>query len=233
MIVAIHQPNYLPWSGFFHKMALCDQFVFLVNVPFSKNSYQNRTRIKINREARWLTVPVMTANHFGQLTNVVKIAAAPGWAKKHWRTLEQSYRDAPHFGWLTAGIGVVYESDWEYLADVSIELISRVGQILGIKTPLIRASSLRVEGTRSELLASVCQQLGASQYLSGPSGRNYLDLRQFANRDIRVSYHRFSPPVYAQLHGEFVPALSVIDLLANVGPQSWSILESSGRCSLE
>jgi len=233
MIVSIHQPNYLPWSGFFHKIALCDQFVFLDNVPFSKNSFQNRSRIKTDRGAHWLTVPVMTSHRLGQLTNLVKIANGPGWAQKHWRTLEHSYRHAPHFDLVSTHIRDVYEADWEYLVDVSVELISRVARMLGIKTPMIRASSLRIEGTQSELLASICQQLGASQYVSGPSGRSYLDLQQFARKGILVSYHRFSPPTYTQLHGEFIPALSVIDLLANAGPQSWGILEPSGERSPE
>lgn len=224
MLVTIHQPNYLPWSGFFHKMLLCEAFVFLDNVPFSKNSYQNRCRIKTKQGITWLTVPVITSQHFNQATNEVQIDQRSRWATKHWRTIQQTYGRAPAFDFLAECLESAYLQDWKLLADLTIELITRIAKTLGYKGELVRASSLNVEGKQSDLLASVCQAMGASEYLSGPSGRNYLDEDVFRQRRIRVSYHTFVPAAYPQVNGEFVGGLSIIDLLANCGPESRQLL---------
>ncbi len=164
MIISIHQPNYLPWSGFFHKMSLCDQFVFLDNVPFTKNNYQNRCRIKTNQDAKWLTVPVLMSGHFNQATNLVRIDKRSRWTSKHWRTIKQNYSRTPYFNFLAECIETVYHADWDFLVDVNVELITRLAKSLGITTPLVRATSIGIEGSKSDLLCSICQSLGASEY---------------------------------------------------------------------
>ena len=227
MLVTIHQPNYLPWSGFFHKMLLCDAFVFLDNVPFSKNSYQNRCRIKTKQGANWLTVPVLTSHHFNQATNEVQIDPRSRWAIKHWRTIQQSYAGTAAFDVLADCIESAYQKEWNLLADLNIELITRVAKALGFEGALIKASSLGVEGKQSELLASICTALGATQYLSGPSGRNYLDEQVFRDKDIKVAYHSFVPTSYGPADQEFVGGLSIIDLLANCGRESKQALFGS------
>ena len=229
MIVSIHQPNYLPWSGFFHKMSMCDQFVLLDNVPFSKNSYQNRCKIKTSQGTnKWLTVPVLMSGHFGQATNLVQIDKRSRWASKHWRTIKQNYSRAPFFDVLAECIKSVYHADWDLLGDLNVELITRIAKVLRIATPLVRATSIGVEGRRSDLLYSICQSLGASEYLSGPSGRNYLDVQVFTAHGIKVTYHSFTPPTYPQLYGDFIPGLSVSDLLANCGPASQDLVVGQG-----
>jgi len=227
MLVTIHQPNYLPWSGFFHKMFLCDAFVFLDNVPFSKNSYQNRCRIKSTQGVNWLTVPVLTSNHFNQPTNEVQIDQRSRWPIKHWRTIQQCYGRAPGFSLLSACLQSAYQQDWQLLADLNIELITRVAKTLGWGGSFIRASGLEVSGQQSELLASICEALGATKYLSGPSGRNYLDENVFKTKGIGVDYHSFVAPEYSQGNGEFAGGLSIIDLLAHCGADSKKILSGS------
>lgn len=229
MIVSIHQPNYLPWSGFFHKLSRCEQFVLLDTVPFSKNSYQNRCKIKTPRGEAWLTVPVRTSGRFGQLTNEVQVDQESGWNLRHWRTIDQNYRPAPHFRFLADCVEPVLHSKWTLLADAASEFITRIVQALGLSVRLIRSSDLPVTGSRSELLCAICKTLGATVYLSGPSGRNYLDQTVFQQAGIGVNYHSFTPPVYPQLHGEFIPALSIIDLLANCGPNSREYLFRDSR----
>src|SRR4051812_41973688 len=191
MTVTIHQPNYLPWIGYFHKMAKVDQFVFLDNVPFSKNSYQNRARIKTAQGPAWLTVPVKTSGNFGQLTHLIEADPAARWGVKHLRTIQQNYSKAPHYKLLAETIFPVLEAEWKYLADAAVSLIERIAHVLGIRIPMVRASSLGVDGASSELLLDICSKLDASEYLSGPSGRNYLDESIFGTRNIRLAYHSF------------------------------------------
>src|SRR5437016_5052872 len=155
MLVSIHQPNYLPWSGFFHKMLLCDAFVFLDNVPFSKNSYQNRCRIKTKQGVNWLTVPVLTSHHFNQSTNEVQIDRRSRWAIKHWRTIQQSYSRASAFTFLADSFESAYQEEWQLLADLNIELITRIARTLGYEGDLVRATTLGVDGKQSDLLASI------------------------------------------------------------------------------
>ena len=229
MLISIHQPNYLPWSGFFQKMMMCSQFVFLDVVPFSKNSYQNRCKIKTSQGAKWLTVPVLQRGHFGQATNDVQIEKNRHWALKHLRTITQNYSRAPFFDFLLHLIEPALNTEWDYLAELNIELISRIAEALGIGAQMFKASDLGVAGSRSELLCSICQRLGASEYLSGPSGRDYLDIRSFEAQEIKVSYHSFKPQNHAQLYGDFIPGLSVVDLLANCGPGSKDFLAGQGE----
>lgn len=217
MIVAIHQPNYLPWSGFFDKMARCDRFVFLDTVPFSKHGYQNRSRVKGSGGPAWLTVPVLTHGHFGDSTQDIRVDAGQRWAPRHWRTLEQSYGRCPHFGEVAAVLRTVYERSWERLVDLNAELITRIAAALGISTPVVWASALGVEGRRSELLAAICRALGATTYLSGPSGASYLDEEPFRREGIGVTYHAFAPQPYPQRFPPFAPGLSVVDAWANCG----------------
>lgn len=231
MRVSIHQPNYLPWLGFFHKMSLCDQFVLLDTVPFSKNSYQNRCRIKTAQGEQWLTVPVLIKGHFAQPTHLVRVDAHGGWAEKHWRTVQQNYRRAPFFHELSEQLEPIYRTAWDLLVDPNSALIKKIADALSIKTPILRASQLDVQGSRSELLCAICQALGATEYLSGPSGKGYLDETVFSARGIRVLYHQFDHPVYRQRYDPFIPGLSIIDLWANLGPASRALLvEGKSPC---
>jgi hypothetical protein len=228
LIVTIHQPNYFPWVGFFNKASKADLFVLLDNVPFSKNSYQNRCRIKTAQGAAWLTVPVKTSGRFGQSTDSMEILDCAECLPKHWRTLSQNYVRAPFFEWFSSTFAEVYTKEWKLLADLNAELIGRVLTSLGIQTPLVRSSTLEVTGSRSELLFNVCKTVGATKYLSGPSGRNYLDEQVFRSGGIEVVYNQFTPFQYPQLYGNFEPALSMLDLMANCGPSSKQLLVEAG-----
>ncbi len=233
MIVSIHQPNYLPWLGFFHKISLCDQFVLLDTVPFSKNSYQNRCRIKTVQGEQWLTVPVLMKGNFAQPTDQVRVDQRSGCSEKHWRTIQQNYRRAGFFDQIAKEIEPIYQSPWAFLADSNSALIGKIAAYLGINTPLIRASQMNhLTGSQSELLCSICQSLGATEYLSGPSGRNYLDESIFSAQGIKVRYHQFTHPTYPQLYKPFISGISILDLLANCGPDSRAIL-LEGKIDLE
>lgn len=222
MIVSMHQPNYLPWSGFFHKMSRSDVLVLLDTVQYTKNGFQNRTQIKTPQGASWLTVPVLTRGRFKQVTNLVEIDKKTGWKRKHLRSIETNYGRAPHFERYLSWLEDLYGRDWDKLVDLNTFAIRYIAEELKIETRIVMASCLGVSGSGSELLLSICETLGASVYLSGPSGKRYLEEKRFEERNIRVAFHGFVHPAYGQQFGGFVPNLSIIDLLLNRGSQGFA-----------
>lgn len=216
MIVAIHQPNFLPWIGFFYKILKSDIFVLLDIVQFSKNSYQNRVKIKIPQGALWLTVPVI--HNFGQLTKDVKINNNEKWKDKHLKTLEMNYKRAPYFEIIYSMLKDIYhKKEWEFITDFNIELINTVCNFIEIKTKIVVASSLDVKGSSTDLLIDIVKKLGGTTYLSGKGGIKYQDEEKFKNNMISLIYTDFKHPIYPQLWGEFVEGLSILDLLFNCG----------------
>lgn len=226
MIVGIHQPNFMPWAGYFYKMATADKFIYLDNVPYSKGSYTNRVQIKTQSGPRWLTVPVLTSGKLGQ--GIIELIADDhsAWRKKVLATLDGSYRKCPHFKRYFDDIERIISSGPSNLADLNIELIEYfVGQ-LGIATPRVRSIALAARGKATELLIAACKELGADTYLSGSGGANYQDEQAFADAGLRLIYARYKHPVYPQHFGEFAPGLSIADLLFNCGPDSAAIFKS-------
>lgn len=219
----------MPWAGFFRKMQLCEELVLLDVVPFSKNSFQNRTKIKTQQGEQWLTVPVLTKGRFSQRTNEACIAPNTRWASKHWSAIEQAYSKAPFFAFVREHLKPVFEQDWEILTNLTTELIARLAAMLEIPTRITLASQLASQGQRSELLRNLAVERQASIYLSGPSGNDYLDLSHFRQAGVEVKFFQFAKVEYPQLHGPFCVGLSVLDLLANCGPESGRILERMGR----
>ncbi len=223
MIVAIHQPNFLPWLGFFYKMLKADIFVFLDNVQFSKNSYQNRVKIKSSQGAIWLTVPNL--HNFGQLTKDMRMNNKEPWREKHLKTFEMNYKKAPYFNTFYPLISeIYYKKDWELLSEFNIELIKIICNFLGIKTKTIKASDLDVSGSSTGLLVSIVKKLGGSVYLSGYGGMKYQDEEKFKENGIELIYTDFKHPVYPQLWGDFIEGLSIIDLIFNCGKESLKYL---------
>ncbi|MFB0564869.1 MAG: WbqC family protein [Candidatus Aminicenantaceae bacterium] len=224
-IVAIHQPNYLPWAGYFYKILKCDTFVFLDNVQYEKSSFINRNRIKTSQGAAWLTVDVITKNRFGQFINEVEINNRVSWAKKHWRSISQNYSKAPNFDAYRDFFENTYQRNWEKLVDLNKYLIVAICEIIGIKdTTILDASELDVQGKGTELLINTSKAVNADVYLSGFGGAKYMEEDAFNNAGIKLKYYDFKHPVYTQLFGEFIPNLSIIDLLFNEGEKSIQIL---------
>lgn len=215
MIVSIHQPNLFPWLGFFDKMAQADVFVLLDNVPFTKGGYQNRVQIKGPSGPVWLTVPVLTKGQLGQNTWDVEINHQVAWQRKHLGSLTAAYGAAPGFTKLMAHLQQLYSREFTKLVDFTIPGILILKEWLRIETRIVRASDLGVSGSGSQLLCEIVKQLGGKIYLSGPSGRTYLDTSLFERQGIQVKYHTFQSFEYPQRFGAFIPGLSVLDYLAN------------------
>ncbi len=225
MIAAIHQPNYLPWLGYFNKMAKSDVFVILDDVQFSVQSWQQRNKIKyINESWMWLSVPVI--RNFGQNINDVRINDASNWRKKHWRTIQLSYKKARFFDRYEAEFSRIYDNSWEKLRELNVALIRLIRDLLGIKTTLVLSSDMNIEARGTEKLISVIRELTADKYITGEGGgfERYISEEEFKENSIELIYQHFQHPVYHQLWGEFVPNLSVIDLLFNEGEKSLGIL---------
>lgn len=221
--LAAHQPQYLPWLGFFDKLEQADVFVLLDDVQFKKNEWQNRNRIKGTTGPQWLTVPVR--HKFPQSISEVEVRESEPWRRKHMRALETNYGRAAHFEAEYHIFAEVLGRPWEHLAPLNIELIRRLVARLGIATEIRSSSEMSPRPHPTLRLVDLCLELGADTYLSGAGG-DYLERGAFDESGIGLRFQHFAHPSYDQLHGQFEPAMSVIDLLMNCGDDSLSIIRS-------
>ena len=217
--IAIHQPEHLPWLGYLDKARHADEFIFLDTVAFKKNYYENRNRIRTPQGWAWVTVPVLLKGRFGQSFLDVEINNQARWAEVYWRTILQNYSRAPFWKMYGPVLEELLLRPWEKLVDLNLALIEWVWRAFGIATPTRRASALGVCGKKSELLLDICRKTGATVYLSGPSGKDYLEQSLFADAGIGVEFHEFHHPEYPQRFSPFVPGMACIDLLLNEGPE--------------
>ena len=222
MILAIHQPQYIPWMGYFDKIDKADKFVLLDDVQYKKNEWQNRNKIRTVKRGQWLTVPVI--HRFGQKVNQVKIDNSKNWRKEHYKTLVTNYNKAPYFKNHEPFFKITYEHNWEYLVDINIHFIEYLIRSLGISTKLIRSSQLAIKAQKTERLVEICKKLEADIYLSGEGARAYLDLDYFKQNKIEVLFQNFQHPHYAQVYDNFEPFMSIVDLLFNYGDKSLRVL---------
>lgn len=230
MKVAIHQPQYLPWLGYLAKWAAADLFIVLDVVQYDKNGWQNRNRIKTRDGARWLTVPVHARLH----TPIAEVAidGSRAWPAGHLRAIEQSYARAPWLPAYRADLAELYARPWTHLAPLATASALWLARSVGITTPVRLASELSVTGADpTGRLVALCRAAGADTYLAGADGARYMDLAQFASAGIEVLAQRYTHPVYPQLHGEFVPFLSALDLLLAAGDQALAILKQGDTWS--
>jgi hypothetical protein len=215
MIVSIHQPAYLPWLGYFDRIAKSDAFIFLDNVQFERNSFINRNRIKSANGPIWLTVPVRLAAHFDKTIVEIEIDDRQDWRRKHLRSIEQSYARAQDFAPKFDRLTAIYRNRTNRLAELCRDHLDFWLSELGVTTRILRASELPVAGRKSALVLDLCKHLGATKYLSGPLGRGYLEETEFSKAGIDIEYHEFIHPVYSQTNGEFVSAMGVVDYWMN------------------
>ena len=223
--VAIMQPTYLPWIGYFDMIDQSACFVFLDSVRFNKRSWQQRNRVKGLNGILWLTVPVFTKGRRYQLIREVVIDQTQNFQEKHIKTITHLYSRAPFFAQYIHELSAILRKSHRFLADLNIELICWLCARLGVETELTRSSSLNVEGKNVELLVNICKALNADRYLSAAGSGEYIEENNlFGPNSIDLAYHAYRHPEYRQLHDAFVPYLSVVDLLFNEGPSSLSII---------
>jgi hypothetical protein len=221
--VAIHQPHYLPWLGYFAKWAAADLFIMLDVVQYEKNGWQNRNRVKTRDGARWLTVPVHA--RLGTSISDVEVDGSQPWPARHLRTIEQAYAPAPWLGLYRDDLARLYATPWTRLAPLGGASARWLADAVGITTPCRLASELGVTDTDpTGRLVALCRAVGADTYLAGADGVRYMDLSRFEAAGIAVLAQRYDHPVYPQIHGDFVPFLSALDLLLSAGNQALSII---------
>ena len=225
MKVAIHQPHFLPWLGYLHRMAQADLFVLLDHVQFERRNYQNRTMIRMNDEARWLTVPVVQQSQKERIVDKQvdnRLDGSKWWADNHVATLRHAYRQAPFFEMYADPVRKLFSTRWDKLAHINQASLDLLREAFGITTKLARSSELEVEGARGDLILNICKAVGADTLIAGMGGsRGYLDLEGFAREGVRITFHEWTHPEYPQCgKAPFLKGLSAIDLLFNCGPQS-------------
>jgi hypothetical protein len=214
MIVGIQQPEHGPWLGFFNKMAQVDCFVLLDNVQFKKRYFENRNRIRASEGAQWLTVPVVSKGKYEQYISQVEVDEVQNWRKKYLGSLQRAYAKTEGYGEYYEGLKAVIERPWLKLVDLNIALIDYIIDVCRISRQCLLSSSLDTGSARgSDLILEICRQVGASVYISGPNGSNYLDIAAFAGEGIRIVYHDYEHPVYEQPHSPFISHMSIIDAL--------------------
>lgn len=225
--VAIMQPTYLPWIGYFDLIDQSDCFVFLDSVQFNKRSWQQRNRIKGPEGVLWLTVPVLSKGRRDQRILDVVIDHTTNFQQKNINTITHLYSKAPFFGEYIDELSIVFPKSHQFLADLNIELIRWLCARIGIRTQMLKSSSISVGGKKVELLVNICKALKADRYLSAEGSRTYIEENNlFGQSGIDLRYQAYHHPQYRQLHGTFEPYLSVLDLLFNEGPSSLSVIRT-------
>lgn len=229
MLVAVHQPNFLPWLGYLDRMMRADLFILLDHVQFERRNYQNRTHIRLDDHEYWLTVPVQQHSQHERILDKRIDNPKPGehcWATDLGRTLRHAYRDSPHLDRYAPALRAIFDSRPEFLLDLDLALLDFLREAFAIRTPMIRSSQLKVGGAKSELILNLCRAVGADTYLAGMGGsRAYLDRDAFTEAGIAIAWQDFHHPRYAQFgSGDFLAGLSAIDLLFSAGPRSRQLL---------
>lgn len=227
MIVSINQPAYFPWLGYFDRIAKSDLHIVLDHVQFEKNSVTNRNKVRTATGWSWLSVPVLTKGRFGELSiDQIEIDSRLKWARKHFMALQTNYSRSAYYPRYSDYFENFYQQDWIHLAPMLQESTRYLLQELGIQTRQLKSSELSPQSKKADLILELCLKVGATTYLSGPFGRDYLDEDAFEKTGVELKYHDYVHPTYNQCFDGFESHMSIIDLLFNYGDKSLEILLS-------
>jgi hypothetical protein len=230
LVLAVLQPGYLPWLGYFDQVNRADVFVHYDDVQYDKHGWRNRNRVKATTgEPHWLTVPALHSGKDWPRVMDVDIDNRSNWARKHLGTIRQFYGRAPHFKAGFERIEAVLNQPFEKLIDLDLALLGALLDLLGLKRRTARSSELGIEGERSDRLVALCRHFKATHYLTGDAASEYLDIEAFRAAGVKVVFQEYRHPEYPQGQSAFVPYLSIIDLILNCGPESLPILAAGGR----
>ena len=233
MIVAAHQPNFIPWLGYFDKMRKADLFIMVDHVQMERQGFQNRARIKTGEGERLITVPVIHESRAERIMDKRIDNSRDGrfrWSRKMLLTFKYAYQSAPYYRAYEPVLAEIFEAHWERLRDLNGHFIELCRAALGIRTPMLASSSLKIAGAKSEMILNMCRAVGADAYLSGRgASMDYLDVRAFERAGVRVLWQDFEHPRYRQYPscGEFIPNLAALDLILNCGPRSPEVLRGA------
>ncbi len=232
MILSVHQPQYIPWLGYFHKIAKSDLFVFLDNVQYKEREFQNRNKVRTPQGWIWLTVPVISKGKGRQNIHEVAIDNEIQWQENHLRGLKTCYAHAEFFKEHVSFFQDLYSRKWDKLVDLNIVIIEYVLKYLAINTPVYFETKLNIASIHTERIIDICKTLDADTYFSGTGGRDYLEEGKFLEAKLKLVYQDFKHPEYRQQFMKdkegFIPYMSILDLIFNEGPRSREILLGGG-----
>ncbi len=230
-IVSGHQPVYLPWLGLFHKISLCDKFVYMDTVQYLNNDWNNRNKIKIATGELFLTVPIDKKKSRGNNINQIKIFnnfenPKDFWQRKHWESIKINYSKSPFFKSYFDEFEQMYVfMKWDKLVDICWYQFNLFLRILNIKDiDIIRMSEENFDGKKDELILNHSIKLNSSGIVFGEKGKDYVDISKFNKSKKKVYFQKYFHPTYKQRYGKFIPNLSVLDLIFNHGPESKNII---------
>lgn len=224
MILTAHQPVYIPWLGLFHKIALSDQYCIFDIAQYQTKDYNNRNKIKTSNGSIWLSVPVESKNHFTKSVGEIKIHQN-GWQKKHFKSIDLAYKKAPFYSDYISEIEhILLGQSYVQLADLNRAFLEFGLRCLGIEVPIVTASNYNFTGQKSDLVLDMVEKLNANCYIFGAQGEDYAKKEDFEAANIYIIFQNYNPPVYQQLHGEFNANMSFLDLIFNVGQNSFNTM---------
>lgn len=220
MKVAIVQSNYIPWKGYFDLIAKADVFILFDDMQYTRRDWRNRNLIKTPNGTKWLTVPVKVKGKYFQKIKDTEIDGVD-WINAHWKSLYLNYRKSPHFIEIANWLEPLYQKHFTSLSELNRCFIEEICAYLGITTDIKNSWDYSMIEGKSERLANLCAQAGATEYISGPSAMAYLDEKEFLNKGVKVTwFDNFNYPEYPQLWGAFDHKVSILDLLFNCGKES-------------
>lgn len=216
--IAILQSNYIPWKGYFDMIAAVDEFILYDDVQYTRRDWRNRNLIKTPQGLQWLTVPVVVKGKYHQKIRDTEIDGAQ-WPALHWKALVQNYRRAPYFDEVAAWVEPLYQTEAStHLSVLNRRFIEAVCKYLGIGTLITNSWDYNLIDGQTERLADLCVQAGATEYISGPAAKDYVDEKVFEHCSVKLTWFDYTGyPEYPQLWGEFSHGVTIFDLLFNCG----------------
>lgn len=216
--VLITQSNYIPWKGYFDAIALADEFIVFDEMQYTKRDWRNRNKIKTAAGTKWISIPVQVSGKYLQKINETEVSDAK-WGESHWNLLVQNYKSAPHFLLIKDLLEDLYRAPASILlTEINLSFIQRINEFLGITTKINRSRDFDLLEGKTERLLDLCEKVQATEYLTGPAAKDYMNESLFSSAGISVTYLDYSGyPTYEQLHGDFDHGVSILDLLFNTG----------------
>jgi len=227
MIVAGHQPQYMPYIGFFNKISKADVFVFVDNIQFTRKTWQQRTLIKSDNKPMYLTIPVKKHGKFDQLINEVEIIDN-GWRKKHWKSICLSYGKTPYFHLYKDALEEFYNKEWPLLNDFCSALLRYFIDAIGIKFEKIyTGTELNIHGEKTDLLLDICKKTGCNTYLSGEGALAYVNEEKFKKAGLSHIFNEYTPNPYSQYGKQFIDGMAIIDVMFMNGPKTIDVIKGN------
>lgn len=224
--ICIHQPDFAPYLGFFHRLLISQHFILLDDVQFIRRGWQHRDRIKGKNGQIWLTLGLHKGDYH-QLINQVALSEDPKWIEDNLNLLRECYAKAEFFAEVFPRVAAIYHAGHHRMMDFNCALLDLAMEYFDISVPISRSSEYGIAATSSARLLALTQAKGGDTYLTGTGSRDYLDEEMFRAAGVRVMWQDFRHPVYPQLHGDFEPMLSCLDVLFNCGRDAAKVLRST------